>query len=224
MATPIGHALAGLAVSSLIYRNDELPEAYNLKARPGGSKIQKLLYNRGAIALLSVFMAMAPDLDLIPGILQGQPILYHGGIAHSLGSGILLSLLVVALWRTAWQRVNGRWFVLEGTLGFIFTTSLLAFSTHLLLDMLGPDGREPFGIPALRPLSEARFLSPIPILLGVHHASKTTAAFAEFLNGVFSLHNMIAILWESVLTVPFILLGERRIRQRRSQTTINAYS
>lgn len=201
MATPVGHALAGLVVASLAHCADGPHAEAPATVKSMGAQLRQFLYVRGPIVALAVFMALAPDLDLIPGMLQGQPILYHGGVSHSLGSGILLSLLAVWLWR----RFG---FAFSAGSCKIFIISLLAFSTHLLLDMMGPDGREPYGIPLLWPLSNMRFLAPTPILLGVHHTSNTTAGFAEFLSGVFSLHNIIAIVWECALTVPLIIFGE----------------
>lgn len=223
MATPIGHALAGLAVSSLFYQPHEPAEATSLQKRSIGSMFLQFLYRKGAITLISIFMAVAPDLDLIPGFLQGQPVLYHGGVSHSLGIGLLLSLLVSALWRIANVRVENRWFALNASTQSVFVVSFWAFCTHLFLDMLGPDGREPFGIPVLWPFSSATFLSPAPLLLGVRHASQTTAGIAEFLSGVLSIHNIVAILWECVLIVPFILLGIWRNRQHRGENGVSPF-
>ncbi|MEZ4659947.1 MAG: metal-dependent hydrolase [Caldilineaceae bacterium] len=214
MATPIGHALAGLAVASLTNRRAGLSVRAPSTNKSIRTQLQEFLCARGPIMALAVFMALAPDLDLIPGILRGQPILYHGGVSHSLGSGVLLSLLAAWLLRSGIGKWRNTQFVPNRSMSALFGISLSAFSTHLLLDMMGPDGREPFGIPLLWPLSDARFLLPTPLLLGVHHTSNTTAGFAEFLSGVFSLHNIMAIVWECMLTIPFILLGEWRIRQR----------
>ena len=223
MATPIGHALAGLAVASFTHRADDAQAQARPQTGSMGALFGQFFYKRGPITVLAVLMALAPDLDLIPGMMQGQPVLYHGGISHSLGSGILLSLLAAWLWpRNGWQWRNGRIGQQETALA-IFMISFLAFSTHLLLDMMGPDGRAPFGIPLLWPLTDMRFLSPTPILMGVQHTSYTTAGFSEFLGGIFSMHNIIAIAWECVCTVPFILLGEWHNRQRLSQSRMNAY-
>lgn len=201
MATPIGHALAGLAVASLARLANSRPVEAPICPTSIGVQVRHILQVRGVSVMLAVVMAMAPDLDLIPGMVQGQPVRYHGGISHSLGCGILLSLLAAGLWRMARLPNNL-------PTRMVFTISMLAFASHLLLDMMGPDGREPFGIPLLWPLSDARYLTPRPILFGVHHASTTTAGFGEFLSGVFSWPNMIAILWECVLTMPLIVFGE----------------
>jgi|SRR5690606_11516436 len=177
MATPIGHALAGLAVTSV---------------SP---------HRRPDYLILGVFMAVAPDLDILPGLLIGTPIAYHSGITHSLGFALLLSLLAAGL------------FMLRGQPFWqVFRFALIAYTTHLILDFIGPDGREPFGIPIFWPLLDQHFISPVPLLLGVRHAAETAASTNEFMDGVLSFHNIAAILWEAVLIVPIIGYGWRRSR------------
>lgn len=191
MATPIGHALAGYAVAR--WQTDE-PGTFSLKPQTVPQRLWSLLKPLGLTAYC-VFMALAPDLDLIPGVLRGQPILYHGGISHSFGFALLVSLLMALIlqwvgwpfWRT-------------------FVIGLIAYSTHLLLDPLGPDGREPYGIPLLWPLTSQTYLSPVPILTGVHHANSSTASIATVISGVLSLHNLMAIGVELLLVGPFCFL------------------
>jgi len=69
MATPIGHALAGVAVTAVLSR-----------------------HTAGRLLLASVLMANVADLDFIPGILLGRPALYHHGLTHSLGAATLASV------------------------------------------------------------------------------------------------------------------------------------
>jgi len=195
MATPIGHVLAGYAVSRLasVPATQSTPPIH-----PDGPtrRIWRILVEPWPITALCVFMAIAPDLDLIPGLLQGKPILYHGGITHSLGGGVLLSLGVAGVgsyFGWPFRRVL--------VLGFV------AYASHLLLDPLGPDGRVPYGIPILWPLSDARFLFPTPLLPGVRHAGTADATLAEFVRGVLSVHNITAIASEVLLLAPWIGLG-----------------
>jgi membrane-bound metal-dependent hydrolase YbcI (DUF457 family) len=87
------------------------------------------------LATCAVF-AIAPDLDFLPGIAMGQPALHHQGISHSLIVGLGLSLAAaLLLWRgaTQWRRA---WALL-----------FAAYSSHLVFDLFGPDGRPPIGIP-----------------------------------------------------------------------------
>jgi membrane-bound metal-dependent hydrolase YbcI (DUF457 family) len=176
MATPLGHVLSGYA----IYGFARVPKA---DEQPG-------------LALLGVFMAVAPDLDLIPGLVVGLPVLYHGGISHSLGFALLTSLVAAGIFK-----MRGKMFFPAFALGF------LAYSSHLLLDWLGPDGRPPYGIPAFWPISSETFISPVPVLLGVRHAGVTSASISEWIQGMLTWHNVIAIAIEVAVIAPFIFLA-----------------
>lgn len=176
MATPLGHVLAGYA----IYGFARAPKAGE---QPG-------------LALLGVFMAAAPDLDLIPGLVVGLPVLYHGGISHSLGFAVLTSLGAAGIFR-----MRGKAFLPALALGF------LAYSSHLFLDWLGPDGRPPYGIPVFWPVSSETFISPVPVLPGVRHAGVTSASISEWIQGILSWHNVSAIAIEAAVITPFILLA-----------------
>ncbi|HEY7045220.1 MAG TPA: metal-dependent hydrolase, partial [Nocardioidaceae bacterium] len=93
-------------------------------------------------------------------------------------------------------------------LGFLL--GFLCFASHLVLDMFGPDARPPYGIPLFWPLADHAFLSPVPLLLGVHHVSRTSASTREWVNAVLTLHNVAALGLEIVLILPFLLLARRR--------------
>lgn len=186
MATPFGHALAGYAAYSTISTSHSR--------------------ERIELTLLCIFMAMAPDLDLLPGLVQGQPVLYHGSISHSLGFALGVSLIIAAIY-----------YFKQKSFSLIFKLCFIAYTSHLVLDYLGPDGRAPYGIPLFWPVSGEHFLSPIPLLLGTRHVGSTTASTLEFIKGVLSLYNVAAIALEMALIAPFILLGRqyRQHRQRR---------
>jgi inner membrane protein len=185
MATPIGHAVAGYAIYSI---------------SPHGA------HGRGSwrLALLCIFMAVAPDLDVLPGLLQGKPVLFHGGITHSLGTGLVLSLLVAGI-----CRFSGR------TVVSVFSLCLAAYASHLLLDFVGPDGREPYGIPLFWPISVETFLSPVPLLPGMRHVDNTLASNADFVRGVLNPYNMAAILLEIAVGGGIVILG-RILRNTKS--------
>ncbi len=78
MATPIGHSLAGYAIS-------------NFSGKTTSD-------DRRSMMLLCLVMANAPDLDFIPGLLVGKPALYHQGITHSLSFAILVSTSVAGIY------------------------------------------------------------------------------------------------------------------------------
>jgi membrane-bound metal-dependent hydrolase YbcI (DUF457 family) len=192
MATPLGHALAGYAISFF--------------AKEGEQQVRRQLLP------ICVFMAVAPDLDIIPGLLQGKPILYHSGISHSFFVGLALSLIIAfgSIFDFKAIRLKPQ----KGVFFWILGLAFVAYASHLVLDYFGPDGREPYGIPLFWPLSSETFLSPVPLLLGARHVSNTSASLVEFIRGVLSLYNVAAIGLEIGLVAPLIILGKwRRGRQ-----------
>jgi membrane-bound metal-dependent hydrolase YbcI (DUF457 family) len=189
MATPIGHALAGYAVCSWA-RGKEDREGRDL-------------------LILCVVLAMAPDLDFLPGLFVGTPALFHQGVTHSIGFALAVSLGTAGMYHLGTRR---RPFYTVFSLGF------LAYTSHLLLDYLGPDAREPYGIPVLWPLSGEHFISPIPILLGSQHAETTSATTVQWIQGILDIRNLGAMAWEIALVAAIIFLGrwyEGRVSTRR---------
>jgi hypothetical protein len=89
----------------------------------------------------------------------------------------------------------------------IFLLCFAAYSSHLVIDLLGPDGRPPIGIPIFWPISDAPFISPEPVLIGVEHASSSSTPTGEWIKALVSLRNFAAIIIEVLIAVPFIILG-----------------
>ena len=87
MATPVGHALAGvLAGQAATWR-------------------KPLLGPWKDIILFAVLGVLA-DLDFIPGILEGQHDKYHHGVTHSLGAAVAMGLIMAMVgWKSgrAWR-------------------------------------------------------------------------------------------------------------------------
>ena len=186
MATPIGHALAGYAVYGLA----------------GGKEDRE----RRGVLLVCVAMAIAPDLDFVPGVFFGRPALFHQGITHSIGFALVVSLVEAAVYRL----VKGKGFV------GIFFLGFLSYMSHLVIDYFGPDTRMPYGIPLLWPINGEYFISPVQIFLGTHHAESTSATTGAWIRGMLHLHNVSAIAWEIALIAPLILVG-RWYRKRTSR-------
>lgn len=176
MATPIGHALAGLAIYGFV----------------GSPKVG----NPIILSLACIFAGLAPDLDVIPGIVAGKPALYHNEISHSLGFAVAVSLAIAAIYK-----------LLRQSFLQVFALCFLSYSSHLLIDWLGPDKRFPFGIPAFWPVSGEYFNSPVTLFLGMRHSAVTDASIGEWISGIFSLYNIGAIAVEVVWTVPLIYGG-----------------
>ena len=158
------------------------------------------------LATCAVF-AIAPDLDFLPGIAVGQPALHHQGVSHSLLVGLGLSLAAAwLLWRgdAVWRRA---WAVL-----------FAAYASHLVVDLFGPDGRPPIGIPLFWPLSGATILAPLTLLPGIEHASSTSTSTERWLSSVVSWANAGAIAVELVVAAPLLLAAELRQRRRRTRS------
>jgi inner membrane protein len=162
------------------------------------------------LLLLCVFVAMTPDLDFIPGLLTGTPARYHQGVTHSLAFALLASLSAAGI---AGLR--------SGAYLSIFSYSGLAYLSHLVLDILGADTRPPFGIPLLWPFSDQHVISPVPVLIGVRHATSTGTSIYEWAERLIHLHNLAAVVWEALFVVPFFLLGRwhRGVAPNRQGTT-----
>jgi inner membrane protein len=152
--------------------------------------------NRLNLVLLCIIMANAPDLDFLPGIIAGRPALYHQGITHSIGFALLISLGAAAVYRLWGQ-----------SFPLIFFSAFVAYLSHLAIDFFGPDGRLPYGEPLFWPISDRYFISPIPVFSWLHHVALTYGSTQEWLRGILSVHNIRAIVLESVLILPFALFG-----------------
>ena len=179
MATPICHSLAGYAVYGL--------------ARHGQAQ------RRPDLLLLCLFMANAPDLDFLPGIVMGSPALYHQEITHSLGCTLLVSLAVASIGHFRNRSFNT-----------IFSLSGIAYLSHLVIDFFGVDSRPPYGIPLLWPISSSHYISPMPIFLGVHHIGSTLGSTLEWIKGILHPYNLRAIALEIVLMFPFVIFARRQ--------------
>ena len=136
MPSPIGHALAGVAIAwgaDLFSGNRSwrtAPATASWYARAGNG-----------LTLACAALAIAPDLDLLIGE-------FHRSITHS-----FLSIAVVAL-VAGLAAARARLPV-----GRIAWMCAGAWATHLLLDWLAADPSPPSGIQALWPFDDRRFMS-----------------------------------------------------------------
>ncbi len=84
MPTPVGHALAGLAVAGL----------WNGSPRPKPAHVAVL-----------VFCATAPDLDLLLRFVDG--VNHHRAASHSLAAAVIVGVLGAVLRRSGWDLPGG---------------------------------------------------------------------------------------------------------------------
>lgn len=172
MASTVGHALCGIDI--LLIGRLLRPQWFN-----------KLTV--GSVFLI-VFLANAPDLDLLVGPLMGKHHHFlHGQMTHSIFFAVMCGLL---FWGAA------KLLAIESNRAKAMGVFVFAgLFSHVIVDWFtGPNpGFNPsFGIVILWPFSLERIHSPITLFLGPHHAS---------LIELFSVHN----LW--VMTREVLIFG-----------------
>jgi len=131
MPSPIGHALAGVALSLVV------PEPSRSQGGKAGIDWKR--------AGLCAVVAALPDLDLLY-----RPI--HRTVTHSIPVAILFTIIAVAV--TGWVTRSRRpaWWATGLAIG-------LAWASHVLLDWLGADANPPYGIQMFWPFSERWYFS-----------------------------------------------------------------
>lgn len=175
MSSPVSHGMLGLAM----VLGAVLP-----RGRP--AQWWPALRRHGAFLLVTLLLAMSPDLDLIPGVLTGSLNRYHQGLSHTLVFCLLFSGVVFAGWRAFHPSA--------GLCVFLFF--FLAAGSHLLLDTLTVDTRVPYGIMAFWPFSPAPVQAPVALFPAP--SKKDVAA-------LFSLHNVRVMAVEFLALVPIVL-------------------
>src|SRR4051812_44374017 len=150
MPSPIGHAIAGVAIAWTAEAVNS-PRAHR-ESKRGDS-------NRGlTTALACAAVAMVPDLDLL------LP-LPHRTATHSLLTLVAGTILAIAV--TGKVRPSGR---------FIVLACIAACASHLLLDWLAEDSTAPRGIQLLWPASRDWFISGLDLFRGTARREVFTAA------------------------------------------------
>ena len=137
MPSPLGHALAGVAVGVLASG----PRALVRSLDPPAAKRP---IDTALLAMLPfAALGMLPDLDLLFGV--------HSMYTHSVGAALLV-LLVARMVTGGW-----RWAV----------AAALAYGSHILLDWLGHDTTPPIGVMALWPFTAAYYQSDLHLFLPI---------------------------------------------------------
>jgi pimeloyl-ACP methyl ester carboxylesterase len=135
MPSPVGHALAGVAVA---WTADLIPGDRAWRTAPP----QASWYRRAGNGLTAVCVALAaaPDLDLLSRA--------HRTYTHSIGAVVLAGLLA-AIVAAKYRRPVAR----------IALMCAAAYATHLALDWASVDTLPPYGLQALWPFSDAWLIS-----------------------------------------------------------------
>lgn len=180
MSSPIACSLAGYAVNNFFVTANKR--------------------DRLSLILLCIFMANAADMDFLPGLLVGNPPLYHRGITHSLLFAFIFSIGIAG----AYSAIRKKPFLA------IFSLCFISYLTHLIIDFFAPydTHHEPVhGLLLLWPISGARFISPVPVFVGMYHNASPSPTTLRWIESILSLPNLIAIVREIVLIMPFVFLG-----------------
>jgi membrane-bound metal-dependent hydrolase YbcI (DUF457 family) len=157
--------------------------------------------------VLVVVVANLPDLDFLPGVLLGDPGLFHRGPSHSVFAAAAVAGL--AGWALG-PRLGGARRVALWT--------FIAYGSHLVLDMLIPDpSGGTAGIPVLWPLVVSELGTPIPGLRVLDDLRSLTHVEMQngFFRGLLSLSGVRIFLLDAVLVLPLIPLAWG-VRQRRA--------
>lgn len=135
MPSPIGHAIAGIAVA---WAADLVPGDRIWRTAPEAAA----WYQRAGDGLTFACAALgaAPDLDLL--------FVAHRTVTHSIAAVVFVGLFCAALAANARRPI-----VRVGLM------CAAAYGSHLLLDWLGTDSTPPRGIEALWPISREWFIS-----------------------------------------------------------------
>jgi membrane-bound metal-dependent hydrolase YbcI (DUF457 family) len=175
MPSPVGHSLVGLAVAIAI----GIPRA-------PWQQWGNILYRHRGFLFVALILANLPDVDYVPGFFVGDWHAYHHGYTHTLGWVVLVSL---AVWLVAWHKAPGKGFG-------VFLASCALAGSHLLADLVTDDGRFPYGIMLLWPLTERHFISPVSVFWRLEKAT---------LDDVFQWYNVRAVAVEFIRALPLVL-------------------
>ena len=181
MPSPLGHSLIGLS---------------------GYPQLSKWLSPYPPLLWVGLFVVVAnlPDVDILPGLLMGNPALYHRQATHSVAAAVAIGTLAALLVRR------------QGPPNYrIGVWMALLYGSHLLLDMLVADDAAPYGIQLLWPLSSRYFMSPISLFPGFQYFEPDLG----FMRSVFSLTNLKVAIREVLILLPLVIVSSLRYRRPR---------
>lgn len=117
------------------------------------------MYRRACVLVILLFTLVAPDLDILLGLLFGSgPFVDHGGPTHSIIMGALLAVPIALILSFLMQRVS---------MARMWSVAFACYTSHVVLDAM-TFGR---GVMLGWPFTKTRIASPWPIFAGVRHSS-----------------------------------------------------
>lgn len=169
MPSPVGHTLVGY----ILYKFWD--------------KGQHKLLNWKNVLLVFIF-ANFPDIDFLPGIVEGSFNKYHFKMTHSLGFLVFSSVIVIIFLMLLKVKQKIFWFSL------FFS----CYAAHLFLDLFAKDTVAPYGMMLFWPFSGKTFASPVFVFSDIHHG-------ANWIN-IFCWHNLKSICMELAIIIPVLVI------------------
>lgn len=158
-----------------------------------GAIVHKSQKTKGVLFLLFVlFFALLPDFDFVFGLAVGDANRYHHLFTHSFFFVVVAGVVGGALY-AKWARAS---FAKSSA---IFVSAGIS---HVILDILALDQREPLGCPIWWPFSYDFVISPVLIFSDVSRASDSNV----FFQSLFNLHNLKTVLIEIAVLAPLLLV------------------
>jgi inner membrane protein len=182
MPSPVGHEIAGLLIFDLLRNLADV-----------GRRVKTLS--------LCLLVAILPDFDFIPGIIEGEPNKYHHGSSHSIFIGLTITLILTLM------------FYFRDKFWIYMTLFFSIYLSHLVLDLFSLDQSYPYGLKLLWPFSTEYFISPQSVFADIRRVNSNT----EFVPSlIFNSHNLMAVLREVVILTPPVIVTRLYSRWRRS--------
>jgi inner membrane protein len=166
-----------------------------------GAALARRAWGSGTARILGLAaVACLPDLDILPGLLRGDPFRYHHGISHSLGAALIVAVALAAVVPVG-ARDRARTALAVGA----------AYISHLVLDLASYDSfsRDGVGIPLLWPLDGGHILAPVHLFFFGIGPDATGLA-----DGILRVGNLWAVVWEAGLILLVGALLSLRLRRR----------
>lgn len=180
MASPFGHALAGVA---LAWGADLIPGTRAWRIAAPSDTWSKRAGN--GLTLACAMLAAAPDLDLFFGR-------FHRTMTHSFFSVALVAAIAALIaQRARWPRSG------QAATTRIVLMCAGAWATHLLLDWLSADQSTPRGIQLLWPFDGRWFISGWDVFVGSERRQLLSAATMK--------RNLQAVAQEFAILMPFVI-------------------
>lgn len=158
-----------------------------------GTILFSIQKRRGVLFLFIVtFFALLPDIDFLFGFVVGDPNRYHHLFTHSFFFVVLAGFaggFLYATWKKESLMKSSAIFIAAGT-------------SHVILDILALDKREPLGCPLWWPFSNEFVISPVLVFSDVSRVSNST----QFFQSLFNTHNLNTVLIEIAVLLPLFII------------------